>query len=600
MAISDNILSNLDLATYRLTLYLVKPHVWNDPSVLIKDEGIVGSDAIIISESGTEAAFAMDNLTIESVISPSRKSSYTTTGLVQFDLTEPLGFSFLERLQVLAPKYKFTNIYGAKFVLKVQFIGRNVQSGLPEPQDDVYVYNLGLHSLNASLNEGGTTYNFICFNMFKQASIESVAETPVTVKNVKTVSDFTTNLVAALNENENRIRGNDASTSGISKKTYDIVFDESASISAKDGLYESFDLRTQNMGTQDSNAAKGTGENANSEDSGTRDYPLRSNSNIAAFIQNTINEEVKSLADYGVRTQETSNVLPVITVTPTITFTDEIDPVTNAPGHKVTFVIGVKWISSVITRNNASTQEFLRSEMKQSAFFDTVLSSSIVKKYEFLYTGNNTDILQFDLNYNALFRVSLDPSEAGVYPSTMQTRGSVVTGKQSQPVSNPKYLSQVQQEIINPLDEPIFEPTVQSPDRQSSSEHVNNSANTVKYNQYVDFAQRSDDFTYAEITIKGDPFWLGSPDAKVRNVPGSLQSFAGNNISIAILNNKPNDTFASAFENQAPEIEYSSSGVYDVQTVESRFQQGKFTQQLGLIKNMKVNPYLISTKLTEL
>ena len=600
MAIQPNILSSLDLATYKITLYVAKPEVWNDTSQVINDSEVVGSSAFIIAESGSEAEYGIDNLLFQSTINPSNKTSYTTTGVIQFDLYEPLGFSLLERLQALGPEFGFNNIYGARFILKVEFLGRNALTGRPERLQEIYTYKLGLHSVQASLNESGATYNVIAYNTAKMGTLAAVTETAVSINNVQTVTDFLGAIQYELNQNEKRIRGEGTNDTGDSKKQYKIVFDQSALIQATQE-HGMFDLASAAMGA--AGTTRGTGANASGGDSDVastkRDFTITKNSNIASFIANTINSEVESLAKFGTETQEKSNILPVVKVDYEVRDLGETDK-TNAPGEEHVFKVGITWKNSVITKDPQETKDFILSEQKQNDFFDNVLQSSIVKKYDYLYTGQNTEVLDYQLTYNALFRVAIDPAASQAYMSTAQVRGSTGREQEENISSGKKYLSQIQPQPVFPLDTPVFEYTVASPDAQAQAEHNNANSSTIKYNRYVQYSQRSADFHETSISIKGDPFWLGTPDSVLESIGQSLQTFTSREISVAILVKKPDQSIADPFKTKAPEIEYASSGVYTVQNVESRFQRGQFTQTLTLYKNLKVNPFMISTRLTEL
>ena len=56
--INPNWASTVNLAGYKLTLYLVKVDTWNNPDSLVNDSGPVAKgDAIIIAETGATTVF---------------------------------------------------------------------------------------------------------------------------------------------------------------------------------------------------------------------------------------------------------------------------------------------------------------------------------------------------------------------------------------------------------------------------------------------------------------------------------------------------------------------------------------------------------------
>lgn len=601
--IENNWLSDVDLGTYKITLYLIHPDIWNSSTQLVNDDALLGKKAVIISESGVESSYSIDNLVMRSAVVPSRKAGFTSTGIMQFELHEPLGFSFLESLQSLAPTYKFTTLYNANFALKIEFGGRDVITGAPKKYPGVFIYRLAFKDVTAKLGPDGTHYSIVAYNMQKKAVVESGIETDLSVQRVTTVSDFAKQLEFELNKAENELRGKNQNDTGTSKKTYRVTFDDTADIK-KTSSTRSFNVASAVMGGAGTEAS--SGDNASSgpkdTDRAVRDYTLDRNSSITAYIQNTINKNTPSLNDFIVESQESLNIHPVITVTPEVIQKDGVDPSTNMSEMEINFVIGVTWVYSTVTKDATEYTKFITDEGKQQAFFETVKNSAICKKYEYLYTGNNTEVLDFNLEYNGLFRVTLDPARASSMPNTVQTYGTSVTTVDNSTQQTGKYLSDIKPTNLMPLDASMFEYVVRSSDAQQTSESINSNSNMTVGPGYSDFYQRSADFLSASITVKGDPFWMGTPDAELggSTEATTVRDFKGHELSIAVLNMKPDPSMADPFNRQTGGIEFSSSGVYRVVSIESNFQQGKFTQTLETQKNTTINPYIIATRIAEL
>ena len=70
--ITPNWMSTVDSPTYKLTLYLVHPSVWNNPNTLASLEVPRDSTgqplAVVIAESGATSTYALDNLSIISYV----------------------------------------------------------------------------------------------------------------------------------------------------------------------------------------------------------------------------------------------------------------------------------------------------------------------------------------------------------------------------------------------------------------------------------------------------------------------------------------------------------------------------------------------------
>ena len=105
-----------------------------------------------------------------------------------------------------------------------------------------------------------------------------------------------------------------------------------------------------------------------------------------------------------------------------------------------------------------------------------------------------------------------------------------------------------------------------------------------------------------ELEIKGDPFWLGSAgsintaeDTIVYNQANLTQA----NVALVLFTG--DESLASTDEKRVVgRMELTSSGIYKVARVSSRFQGGRFLQTLFLMKNRNLNPFYVQNELKEL
>jgi hypothetical protein len=98
--------------------------------------------------------------------------------------------------------------------------------------------------------------------------------------------------------------------------------------------------------------------------------------------------------------------------------------------------------------------------------------------------------------------------------------------------------------------------------------------------------------------IKGDPHWMGNMQATIL---GKLETpdYSVQDGLITFLQFNPNaDKLLQ--EQVKGEIDPISTGVYKLTSVESRFQNGRFTQQLNGIKDVNSNTALLLPKIIEL
>ena len=98
--VSGNWMSSVDSPTYKWTLYIVNSEVFNKPELLEGSDSsaINKGQALIIAETGVTSEFAIDNVAMIQTVIPGQAHGNTTPGIIQFDLMEPLGFTFLDRI----------------------------------------------------------------------------------------------------------------------------------------------------------------------------------------------------------------------------------------------------------------------------------------------------------------------------------------------------------------------------------------------------------------------------------------------------------------------------------------------------------------------
>ena len=87
---------------------------------------------IIIAESGSTATYAIDNLSIISYVTPGSTSGNTVSGVFQFNVYEILGFKLLNRVLQYSRPFNFITLQSAKYVLKVEYQGVELDIVIPD------------------------------------------------------------------------------------------------------------------------------------------------------------------------------------------------------------------------------------------------------------------------------------------------------------------------------------------------------------------------------------------------------------------------------------------------------------------------------------
>ena len=613
----SNWCSTVDSPTYKLTWYIVSNKVFNNPKLLdnLPDKynatdnmAVSKSEAVVIAASGETSEYSLENLVLQSRISPGSSTGNTTTGAFQFDIYEPGGFLLMNRILSLSHAFNFGNIQSAKYVLKVQFVGRTVESSTPIAFPGTFYYPMMLSTINASSGPEGSQYNIVAANVHKIAVAASKIVTDIKVTNVKNVQSLLDNLETALNAHEKNIRKLQVTESDLVNSKYWKI--------KVDPTFEKYLSKYVKPSQVD---MPGTGHKASGWTADSAQYILHKNQNVVTYLTNILTKQVpefynnfqatgsankkntgeinNTLSGEGNRASEISATYSneFIKITPSVNYTDEIDPYTNTNQEEVVLTIALHTSHTNPQTDVKKQQEATIKASYQSRRFELL---PIYKAYNFLFSGSNSEVLDFNLNFNQMFYLTRDPSESVNLPnSDNENAGNAgAVTKVTKTVYVPKYLSNTtisSATAITQLENIAYVIKVPESTSQSNADEPN----AVVAVDQAEINAASHDFIMFDITIKGDPYWLGTPGSSVTAAKGStLIDSLDEDSLIAFINYLPNN----GKSNGARQLDIAASGIYKILEVESKFQLGKFTQSLKGMRDRNSSTDLIKTKLLQI
>jgi hypothetical protein len=613
----SNWCSTVDSPTYKLTWYIVSNKVFNNPKLLdnlpdkynaTDNAASKSGDAVVIAASGETSEYSLENLVLQSRISPGSSTGNTTTGAFQFDIYEPGGFLLMNRILSLSHAFNFGNIQSAKYVLKVQFVGRTVESSTPIAFPGTFYYPMMLSTINASSGPEGSQYNIVAANVHKIAVAASKIVTDIKVTNVKNVQSLLDNLETALNAHEKNIRKLQVTESDLVNSKYWKI--------KVDPTFEKYLSKYVKPSQVD---MPGTGHKASGWTADSAQYILHKNQNVVTYLTNILTKQVpefynnfqatgsankkntgeinNTLSGEGNRASEISATYSneFIKITPSVNYTDEIDPYTNTNQEEVVLTIALHTSHTNPQTDVKKQQEATIKASYQSRRFELL---PIYKAYNFLFSGSNSEVLDFNLNFNQMFYLTRDPSEGVNLPnSDNENAGNAgAVTKVTKTVYVPKYLSNTtisSATAITQLENIAY--VIKVPD--SASQANADEPNAVVAVDQAEINAASHDFIMFDITIKGDPYWLGTPGSSVTAAKGSTLIDSLDEDSLIIFINYLPDNGKTNGERR---LDIASSGVYKILEVESKFQLGKFTQSLKGMRDRNSSTDLIKTKLLQI
>lgn len=591
--ITPNWFSTYDSPTYHLTLYLTSSKVWNTPETYLRNDttALQSGNAVVIAQSGVTSGYSIENVMMLSKVTPGISSGNTTTGTFQFDLYEPLGFKLLDRILKFGAIYNFTTMASARYVLKVELIGRDPTTGKSEKYNGVFFYPMIMNQIQAQMSADGTRYNVVASNIMKTALLEATVAIDVHLDKMNTPQSFVQQLNAKLTKYERDIRTSNGVTPPV-KKHWTIEFDPSV---------DEYGLRNMPFAGKGDSSTSGA-QASNVEDPTYVDTIITANTNVVSYVTEILTRNTPAFQEKAEKAKEANEPVPYIVVTPTVSYGDEIDPATNVPEQVIKLTIEVRKTLTNIDRDPEVQKERLNSASIQQTRFKKL---PIGKRYDYLYTGLNTEVINFDLNFEQLFFVARDPMGGYVYNEAAQTfvpthptkitNGSKtpasdtqVNAKQFSKYSN--FLSDVDTEFSTVLEMPQYEFEPMNPEKQQVIE-TKSSIATVEAVRDREAAVRQVDFMNVELTIKGDPYWLGTPGAVHNSSVPTANDTLDQDSLIAFITFNPDESTTDPKTRSKGELNLAASGVYKIIEVETKFQQGRFEQRLVGYRDRNTSTY---------
>lgn len=215
----DNMLDQYDLPTYHFKFFMVPPIAQTNGTYLDP------RNQTVIAESGV-SDYTIDDVTINTVCQPSYEIGTGTATSFNFKITEPSGASLLDKLYYTSLDLGIGNWAKSPYYLELSFRARDPDSSIPaglgtsaNPGGWVngklsqlrWVWPIAVTSTKANITKVGTVYDFAAayYGDFAFSNAVSVVQHNVVLENVRTVGDAIRILQVKLNRDstENLLLG---------------------------------------------------------------------------------------------------------------------------------------------------------------------------------------------------------------------------------------------------------------------------------------------------------------------------------------------------------------------------------------------------------
>lgn len=549
----------------------------------------------------------IDDVEIETLMAFTPASGTTLPTSVKFTVIEPYSINgFIEALHVSAIAAGYPNYTQASFLLKMEFVGY--------PDDDTTVFKnpqvvenstryfpIKFTGIEVEVTERGTRYRCAAIPWSDAAFGQpNSLKRPVTMAG-NTVGDILKNLIKNLND---QLREDDkAAKSGTpanDSDEYEIVFptrtdsgfdytqiNDIGKTSLKTILRDPAIYKFKDPGEIEKK------QTPQQNDSNPDEIKLHPTSGSPPQIQFAENQKINEIIAAVIRDSEYirkilkeskvdgNGFIDYFAIKAEVTNKSTIDPVSRKPFQKYRF--------SVIPYKVHFTRI---PSLKGQKFDPGPITKLSLREYNYIYTGNNVDILNFKLNFNTLFFEAI-PLAMGNndQPGAASSAG--------QPNDTKRQLKG--DDISNQKSDQNFSPTLRQVPQPVTTDGANASQRStdpyyaLAKNMHSAIIDSNASMLTGNIDILGDPFYLvtggiGNYDSKPSGVQGLTQDGEADHLQgevlITINFRNPVDINplqkGGNFYFETEKLPFS--GVYMVTKAVSSFKDGIFKQSLDIIR----------------
>jgi hypothetical protein len=603
--------------TYRISVHLVPQESINLMYTGLtsgSEENLLQNSIFMVADSGLgeysrseyfPVDLGIDNVELQTIVGTTTRTRGSDVIKIKFEITEPYTVNFLARLQIAAKQVNPQGTWETTFfVMKIQFFGYTDEGAPVEIPDTRKYIPFTMINMKFVLNASGAVYyvDAIPTSQMSQTVLDNQIPFHVEVQG-GTVQDLFSGTLTTDSQTAKDIRndvpgaGSDAGTGVSTSTSYVTKGLDKALNNAEDQkcdpknkgqtlpnrYYFQFEdkLGTSKIANPDvfkehaTTMASGKDQQAITKgkvgqltaDFTNNTFRAQSGTKITDFINSVMTLSSYMTDQYNQSGQGNNNPLYTWKITPVVKWGD-IDPATNYYQREVKFVV----------------QSYLIKGQDAPGFGQQAPDNSdVVKQYDYIYSGNNRDVINANIEYKmAFFEI-----KNGV-PTNYIKRANDAPGQQPQELQGPQYDGSGDNRIFKPKYHYVFGVA----NRQNTGSATASEAN-IRVGELMEKLYDNDgDLIQLEIVIVGDPDWIDQDVPLFGPIVGQDPFIPGGSVNFTrqayfrfnfSTPNSDYDNDTGMFGLSNP---YSSfSGIYHVISVKTNFVKGKFTQQLTNVRS---------------
>lgn len=624
-----NVLSNYRSFNYLFTFSALKSTTVNDPlkyrdsslDLVIIRSGGKGTKGLVAGSAGqndlvngfnknSPGAFDLfiEDVEINSIMGFSESTSVSQPTTISFDVIEPYSINgFIEALQVSAQAAGYPTYQNASFLLKMEFLGYPDTSDFPAAEQvpmSTRYFPIKLTGVEVTVDQKGTRYKITAIP-FNESGFGVPNKIKKSVKiSGETVEDILNDLVKNINK-QTKTSDDDAKGSPtLDHDTYSVSFEGNAAkligkakvveLLSDNSTYSFPDAKTVNKPTayhQDGQPAPSAQQNASDPGAYKPTYIKNSSAQfpegknitecMAAIIRDSkFGRDLmeKLVSDFKTVVDEYGMVdYFLIKMEVTNKATNNVD--TKRPYQNFNFVIALH----KIMYNRIPLFGNQHVDAKQ-------LKKLALREYNYIYTGKNTEVLNFKLNFNTLYFEAIPAALGKSYGPSARDTAAYSNKLEAKLGSDPgsiQGLPQAPRYVGSQLT---------SVDKDAGGSRQSDPYSSLAKGMHRAIIDSKASMLDGDLEILGDPYFIVTGGIGNYNPPPSVigpQMTADGMAShtygeVLIIVNFRNPIDIDSLE-AGGRFRFDSelvpfSGVYRVNEVKSTFKDGLFKQSLKILR----------------
>jgi hypothetical protein len=541
---------------------------------------------------GRAPEYFVDNFSMRSIVAPTPQIGNQNVTTFTFDVYEPYSAGkLLESMQVAAAQNNFFSyLDNAPYLLKLDFAGYDETMAVYSTAASKY-FVIRLTKVSFTVDEGGSRYKFEAapYNHVLYSDTFNITYTDLKLTGTN-LKEACKNLTDNLDKNEQQlvkekritvpdqyfiefpVEGSDTSGAESEIASSDFKFDATYGGNFSFGSESKLDQKTGKI-TKDNLTI----------DPKKREFHFAQEQSITNILTELVlaSSYARDAADSK---KDKDGKVKWFKIDAQMELIDTFDPKVGDYPYKIKYRIVPYEVLRTVFDNFTS------------AFDYTALERKIVKKYNYIYTGQNVDILKFNIEINNLFYVGTNPSTEGRQATSSDPGQQGTAPRAEKKTETGEGGSAAAVTSTAGRRRSFKDPALLERVNHGGSGDKDVDQKIAQAFHEAFLKGSSADLVQVELEVVGDPYWL--VDSGIANyfsppreqggqvTEDGSANFVGSDTYIYISYRTPMDVNTDTGVYDWPEVGRlgAFTGIYRVTEVESIFLDGTFKQKLTCVR----------------